>query len=426
MKPRDQRFLLYAIVVGVTLGLLLGVLAPAVAVHFKLVGDLFIRLLKMIVVPLVVTSLMVGVSSLGDIRHIGRTGGITLAFFLSTTLVAVVLGMILVSSFQPGRGVSLQAAHPVEGLERIGLAVKGEDGAEPSGLLLAWRFSLQMINSMVADNVFDDMAKGDILPLIVFALLLGGVLTTIGRSGEDVLRVVRGLNDAIMQLVLLILWLAPVGIFALVAARFGTEVRAAGGMEGVHRILHSLGRYMGVVLLGLAIHGILILPAVLYFLGRRAPLPYAGNMLVALLNAFGSASSSATLPLSMECTQKGNHISARTTQFVLPLGATINMNGTALYEAVAAIFIAQAYGLQLSVAQLAMVAITATLAAIGAAGIPEAGLFTMTMVLSAVGLPIEGIELIIVVDWLLDRFRTTVNVWGDAVGAAVVERLDQN
>ncbi|MBE7559063.1 dicarboxylate/amino acid:cation symporter [bacterium] len=423
MNPRRHRILLFAIVSGVALGLLCGVALPQLAVHFKLLGDLFLRMLKMIVVPLVLTSIMVGISSLGDVRRIGRMGALTLGYYLSTTLIAVCLGIILVTAMQPGRGISLDTKHEIAGLERMGMA--GEEGeAPPTGLLLAWRFLLDMLNRMVADNLFDAMARADILPLIVFALILGGVLTTLGKTGENVLLVARGLNDAIMQIVMLVLWFAPVGIFGLVAARFGKEVLAAGGIAGAEAILASLGRYMSVVLLGRAIHAVLFLPMILFFVARRAPHRYAGNMLIALLNAFGSASSSATLPITMECTEKGNRVSPRAAQFVLPLGATINMDGTALYEAVAAIFIAQAYGLELSGAAVVIVAITATLASIGAAGIPEAGLFTMAIVLQAVGLPFEGIELIFVVDWILDRFRTAVNVWGDAVGAAVVERLD--
>jgi solute carrier family 1 (high affinity glutamate transporter) protein 1 len=218
------------------------------------------------------------------------------------------------------------------------------------------------------------------------------------------------------------MWLAPVGIFGLVAGRFGTAMEV-GGMQAFVEQLAAVGRYMVTVLVGLGIHGLLVLPLVLYFVARRNPFLYFRGMASALLTAFSTASSAATLPLTIETAQENNGVDERATQFVLPLGATINMDGTALYEAVAVIFIAQAMGIELSLMQQLIVVITATLAAIGAAGIPEAGLVTMVIVLRAVDLPLEGIELILAVDWLLDRFRTTVNVWGDAVGAAVVERV---
>ena len=195
----------------------------------------------------------------------------------------------------------------------------------------------------------------------------------------------------------------------------------AGGFSGFAAEFVSLGKYAIAVILGLVIHGLLILPLILRFFGGRKPVVYMKNMLPALTTAFSTSSSSATLPLSMECAIFNNRISPRIVNFVLPLGATVNMDGTALYEAVAAVFIAQIYGVSLSIPELVIVFLTATLAAIGAAGIPQAGLVTLVVVLRAVNLPVEGISLILVIDWFLDRCRTTVNVWGDAVGAAVIE-----
>ena len=424
MNPSHQRAILIGIVAGVALGLVCGIFLPSFSVHLELLGSLFMKMLKMIVVPLVLTSIIVGISSLGDIRRIGRTGGLTLGYYITTTIVAVCLGILLVTLVQPGAGAALVPAEgSTEGAAKIA-AMAARSGEAGGGLAVAWNFALDMLNRMIAANLLEAMASDNILPLIVFSLLLGGVLSTLGSAGEDVLRVVRGLNEAIMALVMLIMWFAPVGIFALVATRFGKAVLDAHGIDGAVGILRSLGLYMGVVLAGLAVHSLIVLPLLLYFVARRRPATYARNMTVALLNAFGTASSMATLPITMECTEKVNKVSPRASQFVLPLGATINMDGTALYEAVAAMFIAQSYGIDLGAGQVVVLAITATLAAIGAAGIPEAGLFTMVMVLQAVGLPVEGIGMILVIDWLLDRFRTTVNVWGDAVGAAVVDRLD--
>jgi Na+/H+-dicarboxylate symporter len=260
----------------------------------------------------------------------------------------------------------------------------------------------------------------DILPIIIFALLLGAALSVLGEKAGSTLEVLSALNDAVMKLVHWVMIIAPVGIFGLIAARIGN----AGGFHGFWPELLSVGRYSATVLVGLAIHGFVVLPLILRVIGRRSPAPYVRGVAPALLNAFSTASSSATLPLTLQGVEEENGVSARTAGFVLPLGATINMDGTALYEAVAAMFIAQVYGISMSPVMQGVVFVTATLAAIGAAGIPQAGLVTMVIVLRAVGLPVEGIGLLLTVDWLLDRFRTTVNVWGDSVGAGVVETLE--
>ena len=216
------------------------------------------------------------------------------------------------------------------------------------------------------------------------------------------------------------MWAAPVGIGALIAGRLGQ----AGGFVGFMPELLRVSKYAFTVILGLVIHGAIVLPLILYWFGKRAPIPYIVNMGAALTTAFSTASSSATLPVTIECTTEKNGISERTASFVLPLGATVNMDGTALYEAVAAVFIAQIYGIELGFIQMVVIFFTATLAAIGAAGIPEAGLVTMVIVLRAVNLPVEGISVLLVIDWFLDRCRTTINIWGDAVGAAVIDHLE--
>jgi Na+/H+-dicarboxylate symporter len=272
-----------------------------------------------------------------------------------------------------------------------------------------------LVLSLVSDNIVASMADMQLLPVILFSLVFGAVLTTIGPSGQPVVDFFRGLNDIMMKLVMLLMLVAPFGIFGLVAGRFA---RAG----DVSELIGGLGLYMLTVIAALAIHGLIVLPAILWIFGRRNPVVYLFNMATALLTAFSTASSSATMPLTIQGVEKHNRVSEKAAGFVIPLGATVNMNGTALYEGIAAMFIAQAVGLDLGLGQQVIVLLTATLAAIGAAGIPEAGLVTMVIVLNAVGLPIEGIGLILAVDWLLDRFRTTVNVWGDACGAAVVEQ----
>ena len=332
-------------------------------------------------------------------RKLGRLGGVTVLYFLVTTAIAVVIGLAMVNIIQPGVGLALN-----NGVVPDQVRVKADTGI--SDILLA----------MVTPNLVDAAAHMQLLPLILFSILLSAALTTIGGKGAHVIAFFDGLNEALMKVVVWLMYLAPVGIFALVAARLGK----AGGGEAFFAQLAAVGWHVVTVLSGLGLHFV-ILTVILTGVARRG-LVYIANLLRALLTAFGTASSSATLPLTLECLRE-NKVDERASRFVVPLGATINMNGTALYEAEAALFIAQAYGIDLSFGQQAVVFVTATLAAIGAAGIPEAGLVTMVIVLGAVGLPLEGVSLLLAVDWFLDRFRTTVNVFGDAVGAAVVERF---
>jgi len=271
---------------------------------------------------------------------------------------------------------------------------------------------------LFTDNLIKAAVNMDLLPLIVFSIAFAGLLTTMGTRVDTIISFTKQMNEALMKFVLLVMRFAPIGIFCLVAGRFG-EANASGTFLSE---LQKTGSYTMTVLLGLGIHAFVTIPAILYFFTKRNPYRFMIQMSQALLTAFSTASSSATLPVTMESAQDEAGISRKSVDFVLPLGATINMDGTALYEAVAAIFIAQVIGADMSLAEQMIVAVTATLAAIGAAGIPEAGLVTMVIVLTSVGLPTEYMSLILAVDWFLDRFRTTVNVFGDACGAAVVER----
>jgi len=272
---------------------------------------------------------------------------------------------------------------------------------------------------MVPENLFDAALNLQILPLIVFSLFFGIVLSTFGERGQPVVRLLGMVNDVILKMVDWILWYAPIGVFGLIAGRLG----AAGGLAEFWGEFLGLLKYCLTVIVGLGIHALVVLPLILWFVGRRTPWKYAGGMAAALSTAFTTASSSATLPATFDGVVDQNKVRKDSANLVLPLGATINMDGTALYEAVAAMFIAQSYGIDMSFGDQAIVFFTATLAAIGAAGIPQAGLVTMILVLQAVDLPLEGIALILAVDWFLDRIRTTVNVWGDSIGAAVVARF---
>ncbi len=389
------------ILIGIVAAIVLAFASVAVfgeeMARVEWLGTLFLKSLKMIIVPLVMASMIVGVTALGDVRRLGRLGGTTVAYFAVTTGIAVAIGLLMVNLLKPGAGITL-----------AGMSVPAQVAAKESITLP------DLVLSLVSDNIVGSMANLELLPVILFSLVFGAVLSTIGPAGKPVVDFFNGLNDVMMKLVMLLMYVAPIGIFGLVAGRFGR----AGDLG---QLMGGLGLYMVTVIGALALHALVVLPAILWFLGRRNPYVFLLNMATALLTAFSTASSSATMPLTLQGLEERNGVSPKAAGFVVPLGATVNMNGTALYEGVAAMFIAQAVGIDLSLGQQVLVLLTATLAAIGAAGIPEAGLVTMVIVLNAVGLPVEGIGLILAVDWLLDRFRTAVNVWGDACGAAVVE-----
>jgi len=371
----------------------------------SLLGGLFINALRMLVVPLILFSMISGVANLGDVRRVGRAGRLTIVYFLSTTALAVVLGIVLVNLIQPGVGTDV--------------ATLDQAAAEHAK---SRHFSFyDVVLGLVHPNIVGAMAEMQILPILIFALIFGGILTTLGEKGKTALDVAEACNEAILTFVQLIIWFAPLGVFGLVGSKIGAEVLKGNlGSE-----LSRLAWYVATVLIGLGIHAFVTLPLILALFARRNPLGYFRALSEALLTAFSTASSSATLPVTLECVEKNAKVSPRYASFVCPLGATINMDGTALYESVAVIFVAQGLGHPLDAASQVVIFLTATLAAIGAAGIPEAGLVTMVVVFEAVGLDPIHIGTIVSIDWFLDRCRTTVNVWGDAIGSAVVERLDE-
>ncbi len=272
-------------------------------------------------------------------------------------------------------------------------------------------------SGMIPSNIFLAAGETNVLALIVFSLVFGGAVTTLGKQGQILVDFFQAANEAIMKIVDLVMWFAPVGIFGLVAYNIAKN----GGGEAFAEDVSKLAKYVLTVCGGLGIHGIVLATVVCLF-GRHNPIVFTFGMARALLTALTTSSSSATLPVTIACVEENNGVSPRSAGFVLPLGATVNMDGTALYEAVAVVFIAQSLGIDLSIGQLIVIFLTSTLAAIGAAGIPSAGLVTMVIVLTAVRLPVTGIGLILAIDWFLDRLRTTINVYGDAVGAAVIDR----
>jgi Na+/H+-dicarboxylate symporter len=358
-------------------------------------GQLFLKLLKMVIVPLILASVVMSVAGFDSPNHLKRLGLRALLYYGFTTMAAVGLGVVVVNLFNPGVGMSLATA-----------ASPNKEPMRAADLVL----------SMVPENIFAALSQnGAILSVIVFGLLLGVATATLGEQASTLRGFFHSLNEAMMRMTSWIMGLAPVGVFALTVTTF---------MDVGWEAVKPLAMYMVTVAVGLGLHGALVLPSLYAFWTRRNPWRLAKAMSPALLTAFSTASSSATLPLTMRCVERRAGVPPHISRFVLPLGATVNMDGTALYESVAAIFIAQAYGISLGLDAQVIIFATATLAAIGAAGVPGAGLVTLLIVLEAVNLPAEGYGLIVVVDRLLDMLRTSINVWGDMCGASIVAQTD--
>ena len=397
LSIHDPKFILM-LLAGMLLGGITGAVVGGEMPFMELMGGMFLNALKMMIVPLVGSSMILGVTQIGSAKKLGRIGGITFAYYFTTTLLAVIVGLILVNLIKPGIGGSLV-------LETV---------RDTNAYSL-----LDVVYGIIPANIFDVLATGQVLPLIFFSLFFGMVLTSLGEKAETVKHFFEGLFEISMKMTQMIILFAPLGIFGLVASRLGK----AGGWGAFQDELARLAWYVVTVIGGLAIHAVLVLALIYFLVTKKNPFTYMKEMGEAIVTAFSTASSSATLPLTMECAEHKAGIRQSSVSFVLPLGATVNMDGTALYEAVAAMFIAQLYGIELTMADQVVIVLTATLAAIGAAGIPQAGLVTMVLVLNSVGLPTEGIGAILAIDWFLDRIRTAVNVWGDSVGAAVVDKL---
>ena len=394
----------------------------------KWLGDLIlIRPLKLMIIPLVFVSVVVGVSSIGDPSRLGVVGGATVLYYLVTMLIAVSLGAMLVSTVSPG-SLSPEETEVLRAsaeMQYNDSAIAGNiDRASSAGqdsLLGAWKNILMQV---VPTNLVSEMANGRTLGVISAALLFGLGITVAGPRGKPVADFFEALFQVLMVIVGWIIWLTPIGCFFLVAWTVG--------MIGFDNIIGPLLKYIGTVIFGLLIHATLVLPLILFIMGRTNPYRFMWRMRPALMTAFATDSSSATLPVTIETAQTDGGCSKRASKFVLPLGSTVNMDGTALYEAVAVVFLFQLYGIELGFSELVIVVITATLAAIGAAGIPSAGLVTMVIVIAAVNtslgdpekeLPLSAIGVILGVDRIVDMCRTTVNVWGDAVGAKIITRI---
>lgn len=399
----SHNFLTIAIALGALFGGIFGWAWGQEMLAIAWLGDIFLNGLRLLVVPLVMLSLTAGICQLHSIRRLGPLGLRTILYFMSTTAISVVIGLVFVNLFQPGAyaGALSEISQIPEKVSQ-----KGD-----------FSFTDVLIN-MIPPNLFQAMAEGNIMPLILFSLAFGSILISMEKKAKPLIDLILVANEIILRMVKYFMVFAPIGIFALVAGKLG----ASGGGDAFWLELKRVGMYSLTVILALGTHGLIVLPAILFFF-RKKCLTYLVNGIEAFVTAFGTASSSATLPITLRCVEKKNKVHNEVAGFVCSLGSTINMDGTALYEAIAAMFIAQAYGIELSLAQQILIFLTATLASIGAAGIPQAGLVTMVMVLNAVNLPLEGIGMLLAVDWFLDRCRTTVNVCGDMVGAGVIDHL---
>ncbi|MEZ6063206.1 MAG: dicarboxylate/amino acid:cation symporter [Planctomycetaceae bacterium] len=377
--------------------------AGGMTIAAKALGDLFLQLLKMVTVPLILTSLVTGVTGLGSRGNFGRMFGRTITYYIVTSMLAITTGLVLVNIIHPGVGAILPGGGAVV------------EQSEESVVEIVFQQVLRLFPA----NPIEAIAQGEFLSIISFAILLGIFINFIGGDhGQRLTELFEAAFAVMMRMTSWVISLAPFGV-----AAFMIFATASQGFD----VFRTLAWYMLTVALALAIHAGIILPLIVRFVAKRSPLEFARHMSSALLTAFSTASSNATLPLTISCVEQQAGISNRTSSFVLPLGATINMDGTALYEVVAVLFIAQATpGFEMSITTQVTIALTALIASIGAAGIPHAGLVMMAIVLQAVGLPLEAQGIIIAVDRILDMFRTSVNVWSDSCGCAVVQQLTES
>lgn len=402
--------IMMAMLIGALVGVLINLFFKEVAVVdtvftsgiFLVVGTIFVKALKMMVVPLVFVSLVCGVTALGDVKALGRIGGKALALYLMTTALAISIALSIAVTIAPGAG--FEAGDSSAHYE-----------AKPAPPLT------QVITDMVAQNPIAALAQGQMLQIIVFALLFGVAITMAGERGKHVYNFFSDLNEVIMHMVQIIMKLAPYGVFCLIAKTFAEQ--------GIDIILPLL-TYFLVMVTALLLHGLGTFSLILTFLVRVNPLTFFKKVRPMLAFAFSTASSAATLPITFKIVQERLGVKSSVSSFTLPLGATLNMDGTAIMQGVATVFIANVYGVDLSMTDYLMVILTATLASVGTAAVPGVGLITLAMVLDQVGLPVEGIALIIGVDRLLDMIRTAVNVTGDATVSCLVAKtenaLDKN
>ncbi len=395
---------LIGLLIGLITGIIVyslpsGVLKDTILINgiFQLLGQIFLRGIMMLVVPLVFISLVNGTASIGDVKKLGRVGVKTIGFYLATTAIAIILALVLGYFVKPGVGVDLSAIEVVEPTINPRLPL------------------VQILYEMIPTNPIAAMAGGNMLQIIVFAILTGIGISILGPKAELIQKLFVGLNDLVMKLVEIVMLFAPIGVFGLIARTFATVG---------YSLMIPLMKYILLVYVGLIIHAVVVYGGLLKGFTKMSPLKFYKKFLPAMSVAFSTASSNATVPVSLEIVEKELGVSKNIASFTIPLGATINMDGTAIMQGIAVFFIAQVYGYELTFSMMLTVILTATLASIGTAGVPGAGTIMLSMVLQSVGLPIEGIGLIMGIDRLVDMARTAINVTGDAVCTTVVAKQE--
>ena len=397
MMKKNFNFTLQ-IVVAFILAILVGVFMGEKASVVQPLGDLFLRLIRFIIVPLILSTIIVGITSAGDMKKLSRLGGKTITYYLITGLLAVTIGLGAGLIFSPGSGLDITLS---------------ENAAEPKespGVITT-------LLNIIPTNPVESLVTGAVLQIIFFAIFLGIGIVMVGEKARPVLHFFEGLSEIMYKITAIVMKLVPIGIFGLLAPIVGTYGLA---------VLLPLIKVIIAMAVAAIIHVAIVYSLAVKKFGKMSPLHFFKGIFPAAAVAFSTCSSAGTLPVTMKNTQENLGVSKETSSFVLPLGATINMDGTAIYLGIATLFIAQYFGVDLSFTQLLMVALVATLASIGAAGVPGAGMVMLTMVLAAVNLPLEGIALIAGIDRILDMMRTSVNVMGDASGCVVVENSENS
>lgn len=388
---------IWQIVIAFILAIIIGLIFGEQTKYVQPIGDLFLRLIKFIIAPLILSTIVVGVTSTGDVKKLSRLGGKTITYYLTTSFIAISIGLFAGYIFSPGTGTN------------ITLSETAETANETEGVV-------QTLLNIIPTNPFESLATTNVLQIIFFAIFVGIAITLVGEKAVPVQRFFDGFAEIMYKITALIMVLVPLGIFGLLAPIVGQYGLA---------VLMPLMKLIVCVLVACILHAALIYSIAVKSLGKMSPIHFFKGIFPAAIVAFSTCSSSGTLPVTMKNTQENLGVSKETSSFTLPLGATINMDGTAIYLGIAVMFIAQYFGTHLSIGQVATVALLATLASIGTAGVPGAGLIMLTMVLGAVNLPLEGIALIAGVDRILDMMRTSINIIGDASASVVVEASEQ-
>jgi dicarboxylate/amino acid:cation (Na+ or H+) symporter, DAACS family len=383
------------ILIALGLGIVTGAIMGPSAEYLKPVGTAFLSLISMIIVPLVFSSMTVGITSIHDPQKLGRVGLKTLGLYIVTTLLAIAVGILFAKIFQPGLGLDLQTSGTVE-----------VPASPPiSEILLA----------IIPSNPIGSLAQGHVLQIIVFALFLGISINFAGEKGKPILEVLESVADVMYRMTSIVMEFSPIGVFAIMASVTGTF-----GLS----VLLPLAKFLSSYYLASVFHLVVVFGSILWFGAKLNPLPFFKGMGDAIMMAFSTCSSSATLPVSMHCTQKNLGVSKNMTSFILPLGSTINMNGAAIFQGMSAIFVSQAYGIHLGWQALVTLVVTATLSSIGAAGIPGTGFIMLSAVFASVGIPIEGLALLAGIDRMREMVSSVLNILGDAVVAVTIAKQE--